>query len=497
MTYLSAYLTALAAALGLVPLLGGLAGRWGMVDAPGLRKVHSRAVPRVGGVGVFAAAAAALALVFAAGGRGAQSLWGLEPSMLAALAGTAVMFAVGLVDDARGLRARTKLLAQTLAGCLIFAGGLRFGSLSIAGWFSWDLGWLSLPATLLWVMGVTNAVNLIDGLDGLSGGIALVACGAVAALSAWMGRYGVSLVSLAAMGSLTGFLVFNIHPARVFMGDAGTLSLGFFLGATSLYCSTHLGGLMGLGIVGLALGVALLDMFFSVLRRALERRSIFAPDRGHIHHRLLDLGLSQLQVVAIMHAVTLLAAGLGLLMLPASEPARFGILLCVIALLVVIFRRVGAVRLKDAVKALRHNWAIGRAIDVNRRTFEDGQLRLRAAGNFRQWWNAVCASADAAGFCRLNMTVESRDHVNRSLLWQADEHRYSGEMTLRLAVPVRHRRPGDSLWLGMEIPVEDSLESAGHKAALFVRLLEEHSLAELTEANEDLLIHAAEETIAA
>jgi hypothetical protein len=269
--------------------------------------------------------------------------------------------------------------------------------------------------------------------------------------------------------------MFNLHPARLFLGDCGTLMVGFLLAAGSVYAAGRSGALLGLGVAGLVLGVPILDMCFSVLRRLIQRRSIFAPDRGHIHHRLLDMGVEHGQAVLLIHTLSLGTAGLAMFMLRGSDSDRVGVLLCTLGLLVVVFRRVGAVQLGECVQAMRKNWRIGRQVEANRRLFEDAQLRLRSARTAHQWWQAVCAVAEQMNFQQMKLVEDAPGGEGCRLSWQHRPSLSRGRV-LRVAVPVCPQIGAGAWWIRLEVPVRASLEAAGHKAALFVRLIEEFGL---------------------
>jgi UDP-GlcNAc:undecaprenyl-phosphate GlcNAc-1-phosphate transferase len=303
-------LIALAAALvagGLAPQMRRVGFAVGAVDRPGHRKVHARDVSRLGGVAVWGAFAAVTAM--------AAALGVLDPRFFARvrvgwgpIAGGALLLAlVGLVDDVRGLRARTKLLAQLIAACLVVAGGcvIREATNPITG-AAIPLGPLAVPLTLLWVVGVTNALNLIDGLDGLAAGVGLIITGTLCVISITVGRADVALLTGILAGALVGFLYFNFNPATIFLGDSGSLFLGYALAVLSLEAA-HKGTTAVLVLAPmLALGLPLMDTTLTVVRRLLVSTSIMTPDRDHIHHRLIALGLSHRRAVLVLYLACLL-----------------------------------------------------------------------------------------------------------------------------------------------------------------------------------------------
>jgi UDP-GlcNAc:undecaprenyl-phosphate GlcNAc-1-phosphate transferase len=403
----------------------------------------------------------------------------VQTKVVTLLAAGAFMFVVGLVDDVRGLRARTKLLAQIAAAVAVCAFGIRIESVSFADGFTLDFGWLAWPITIFWIIGITNAVNLIDGLDGLSAGISAVTCSVIAVFAIYTGQPVMAILMLAMLGSLTGFLYFNFNPARIFMGDCGTMFLGFVLAASSVMCATKSATIVGLALPALALGVPIFDTLFSMLRRVLERRSIFAPDRSHIHHRLLGMGLTQRHVVLLMYAATLLAAGLGMFMMITRHAGTIVVFGCVVLLLMLMFWIVGAVRLRETITALQRNLAIARQAREHKREFEHAQLRIREAGSFDEWWQSVCAAAEQLGFVWLAMNLPSRNGSSETLVWRRSDYEPLRHKTITMTVPIPQRRSGPLLQLELAVQVNGSLESAGHRATLFTRLIEQHSLPDL------------------
>jgi hypothetical protein len=336
------------------------------------------------------------------------------------------------------------------------------------------------PVTAFWIVSISNAVNLTDGLDGLAGGTALIASGAMAVL-AWHFILPISAVTLmAVMGGLTGFLFFNIHPARVFLGDCGALVLGFLLAVASVEAAQHGGALLALGMLAMCLGVPILDVCTSILRRLQQRRSISAADRGHIHHRLLQAGLSHPQAVLVLHLAATVNAALALTMIHAGGLGRAIILTCDAALMLVFFRRTVAIRIGELARALGKARRVRRHRRQVRRAFDDAQLVMALAEDFQQWWMAVTDAAARLGLARVAMSLEARDGQHRSLVWTAENYR-PDEDHMQFNVPVRHRRRGPLMSLRVEIATAAGtrLELAGQTAGRFVRLIDEHSVADL------------------
>lgn len=444
-----------------------------LLDTPGVRKVHAVAVPRIGGVAILLATLLMVGPVLALDNVIGDSFRSIQGRLVALFAGSLLMFALGLADDIRGLRPRVKLGGQLLVAAGVCAFGVRVEQVTLPGELTVDLGGLGYPLTVLWIVGITNAINLIDGLDGLAAGIAAIACGVIATLAILTNQPVMAVLMLALLGSLCGFLFFNFNPAKVFMGDCGSLFLGFVLGAGSVLCATKTATIIGLAIPLLAVGVPVFDMLFSMMRRFLERRSPLSPDRGHIHHRLLDIGLSQRWAVIALYAVTFMAAGLGMFMMAARDVVGIVVFGCVTMFLVGVFRLVGAVRLRESLATLQRTLWIGREIRQERRHFEESQLRLREAKSFEAWWQSVCEAAEKLEFLFLSLTIADGGDASRVLVWQRPPMVPTTNSLLELSFLVRSDRFGQPLCIEAQVGVNGSLEAAGRRGALFGRLMDE------------------------
>jgi UDP-GlcNAc:undecaprenyl-phosphate GlcNAc-1-phosphate transferase len=289
------------------PLVRRLALGTGAVDkpdlAPGGRRIHKKSTPRLGGLAIFAGFTAATALgTFIAHGLGWQQLVGLW-------FGSLVVVVVGIADDYLDLPAKVKLAGQ-IAAAVVF---VVFGN---------DIDWISnpwadgpfpgmtyigtwgIPVTIFWLVGVTNTLNLIDGLDGLAAGVASIASVTLLLVAVRQGQPYVVLVTAALAGSALGFLPYNFNPAKIFMGDTGSMFLGFTLAGIAVQGTLKSATTIALAVPLLALGVPILDTTLAILRRFKQGQPIFQADRSHLHHRLLELGLSQRQAVLVLYFVS-------------------------------------------------------------------------------------------------------------------------------------------------------------------------------------------------
>ncbi len=488
-TYLFVYFGSVFLALVITPVVIWFARRLNVADVPGGRKVHAKPISHIGGTAIFLSTMCPVVGVLFLSNVIGNAFRDILPRLIVLLSAAVFMFAVGLIDDIKsnGLRARIKFVAQIAGAFVVCAVGIRIKSVTIADWLTVDFGWFSWPLTLLWIVGITNAVNLSDGLDGLAAGISAVACGVIAIFAVHSGQVVMAVLMLALLGSLTGFLFFNFNPAKIFMGDCGSMFLGFTIASSSVLCSSKSPVLVGLALPVLALGIPIFDTLFSMLRRYLERRSMFAPDRGHFHYRLVDMGIKQRHVVITIYIMTLIAVGLGMFMMVTHNINSLLVFLCILLLLLLVFQVVGSVRLKKTIAGLQRKHAISRQMQSEIRIFEDAELYFRFAKTFNQWWQAVSRTADRMGFLRVSLPLTHRDGSANKLTWWQDGQCADSDDVLKVSVPVRDRRAGPSLNLRIEVCRRDSLESAGRKVALFTRLMEDHDIVSLPRDEKETL----------
>ena len=482
LTYLAVYLGAMSLALLVTPLIIHFAHRMNCLDIPCVRKVHASAVPRVGGIAIVFASLTMTITIFALHNKIGNAFRLGEEPIVALLIASLLIFFTGLVDDLCELRARQKLIFQILAAVIICASGARITEIGLTENYIIRFGWMSWPITILWIVGITNAVNLIDGLDGLAAGLSAITCAVIAAFAIYTNQPIIAVLMLALLGSLTGFLFFNFNPAKIFMGDCGSLFLGFVLASSSVICVNKTTTIVGLAMPMLALGVPIFDTFFSMLRRLLERRSLFAPDKSHIHHRLLEKGLKHHQAVILIYIITLVVAGMGMFMLVMKGKESIIMFASASFLLVLVFRAVGAVRLIDSVETLANNFAIAQQTNQEKRKFENVQLFFMKAESFSDWWNAVCDAGKELDFLWLSMNTHKRDGTIEALVWRPAKTKPNTTGIVHVTLPVAHRREGTQLKIEIGIRINGSLESAGRRAALFARLIDEFSLKKLVDS---------------
>jgi UDP-GlcNAc:undecaprenyl-phosphate GlcNAc-1-phosphate transferase len=276
------------------PFVAKLAFRIGAIDNPGSRKVHDRTMPRLGGLSVYLGFMAAAWFLPIHGDK----ITGL-------LLGGTIVFLVGIADDIRGISPKVKLLGQTLAAIIVVYSGIRIEFINnpFNGYFY--LGELSIPITIFWIVAVTNSINLIDGLDGLASGVTTIALLTFSVIAAMVGQQAVSLLAFALAAAVLGFLRYNFHPAKIFLGDCGSLFLGYMVSVLAVF-----GLLKGVTVLTfvvpvVVLGVPIFDTCFAILRRYCEHKPIFQADKKHIHHRLLSRGLSHRQAVLVIYCISI------------------------------------------------------------------------------------------------------------------------------------------------------------------------------------------------
>ncbi|MBK8010993.1 MAG: undecaprenyl/decaprenyl-phosphate alpha-N-acetylglucosaminyl 1-phosphate transferase [Deltaproteobacteria bacterium] len=344
-TYIVAFFLAVAVAAILTPAVARLARQNGWLDAPGHRKIHRRAVPRLGGVAVVVAFFAPLAGLALYTNRVSAFLFRDSNLVLGLCVGGLLIAILGIYDDLKGADAKLKLLVQSLVAVGMWLAGFKIELFSVpVGSGVVELGRLSLPLTVLWFVGVINALNLIDGLDGLASGIALFAVLVLFGVAYFDRAVLLSLLSVGLAGALVGFLFFNFNPAKIFLGDSGSMFIGFVLAAISVWTQRKGATAVALAVPVLALGVPILDVTLSVVRRLSRGTSPFRADREHMHHRLLALGLSHRRAVMTLYALSVVF-GVGALALLRNDTATRAIALSVVGFAVFLtVRKVGIVR---------------------------------------------------------------------------------------------------------------------------------------------------------
>jgi UDP-GlcNAc:undecaprenyl-phosphate/decaprenyl-phosphate GlcNAc-1-phosphate transferase len=321
------------AAILLTPLVKKLAFKIGATDKPNKRKVHSRIMPRLGGLAIFLSFIIGIIILKPAG-----------EFHLPIIIGSIIIILTGMLDDVKEISPKVKLFGQIVAaGVVVIYGNLQVEFINLPFGGVIDFGYLSIPLTMIWIIGITNAINLIDGLDGLAGGVSTIALLTIAGMSFVMGNAYVTAMALIVAASTIGFLYFNFHPAKIFMGDTGALFLGYIISVLSLLGYKNV-TFISLVIPIIILGVPISDTFFAIIRRLVNKQPLSAADKSHLHHCLLKAGFSHRQTVLLIYAM---AAIFGLAAFIFSQATVWGsmiIILVMVIMIEVIVEKIGLVR---------------------------------------------------------------------------------------------------------------------------------------------------------
>ena len=373
-TYILLFCLSLVFSLVLTPVVRYVCERYGWLDVPrDQRRVHRRATPRLGGVAVVAAVLLALAMLQFVDNQVTWSLWAERSRLFVALAPAVLVFLVGVYDDLHGVSPRVKFAAQGLAASLFFAlgGRIEILSLSFAGAVKLPMA-ISFVLTVGWIVAITNAFNLIDGIDGLAAGAALFAAFVMITVSAVTGHSFVTVIAFAMAGALIGFLRYNFNPASIFLGDSGSLFLGFALATLSVQGTQKASTAVAVAIPMLAFGLPILDTSLALFRRFASGRPLFEGDKEHIHHKLLARGWSQRRVVLVLYGACALLGLQALLFVQEWGVSRLtGLWLFVVGVAVIV-----------AVDRL-HYHEVDEIRDGLKRSFSLAELRMRLANNVR------------------------------------------------------------------------------------------------------------------
>lgn len=326
-----AFIVSFAFTFATTPLVRRFAFKIGAIDIPkDNRRMHKKPTPRIGG----------LAIIF---GFTVATLCFAQPSrqLYGTLAGAAIIAVMGVIDDCKNLPAKLKFVIQIIAALVVvFAGDIKIDVFTNPNFLSdnpyWVLPeWLSVTLTVIWIVFITNAVNFIDGLDGLAAGVSAIMSISLVFISIRVGEYSIAILGIALMGSCFGFLPFNFNPAKIFMGDTGSTFLGFMLATLSIQGVFKSYAVISFAVPLLILGLPLFDALFAMIRRILRGQSPMTADRGHLHHRLVDMGFSQKQTVFILYAISGVLGITAVLLAESGVLRAFLLVICVLILLLI------------------------------------------------------------------------------------------------------------------------------------------------------------------
>lgn len=339
-TYLTSFIVSFLFVLFTTPILIKVGIKYGFVDKANQRKIHHGLIPRIGGVGIAAGTLFPLFLLFFYRNFVSRVLFGSPENIIVIIFGGLSISLLGLFDDIKGLNAKIKLLFQIGLAIIAIYNGFSINAMSTP-WGVVQLGWFGYFLTVLWIVGIINAFNLIDGMDGLSSGVSFFACITIMSLSIVNGYMFVALVSASLAGAVVGFLVYNFNPAKIFMGDAGSMFIGYILAVLSLKNQSKGHTIVSLLVPIIAMGLPILDTTLAFLRRFLRNQSIFSADKQHIHHILLSKGLNQKKAVFILYGVSVVFTLLAMLLIFQKDIEAFLIIAVFSIVVFVIITKLG------------------------------------------------------------------------------------------------------------------------------------------------------------
>ena len=339
-----ALLCAFAVSFLMCPLVKSFAYKIGAIDVPkDNRRMHKKPVPRLGGLAIFLGFIVSMLLFVK-----------VDHQLQGILLGASIIVVLGVVDDMSPVRAYFKFCVQIFAALVAVFHGVVIQTLSNPNVFAespyWDLGWLSIPVTIIWIVAITNAVNFIDGLDGLAVGVSAISTASLIVVALMVKEVNIAIILCALFGACLGFIPYNMNPAKIFMGDTGSTFLGYILATLSITGLFKMYAIISFAVPFLILGIPIFDISFAFLRRIAHGQNPMKADRGHFHHRLIDMGLNQKQAVAALYVISSIL-GLSAVMLTSSGAIKA--MLFLMALAVAAFLASRVIFRRDIDKALQ------------------------------------------------------------------------------------------------------------------------------------------------
>jgi UDP-GlcNAc:undecaprenyl-phosphate GlcNAc-1-phosphate transferase len=396
--------------LFLTPVVRSLFRSWGFADYPaGDPAGHDRPVPRAGGVAIAISYLLAYGILLVVKLKAGLIIWHSLDFALRLLPALALIFLIGLIHDLKGVEPWQKLVGEIVAAGLAYWAGVHlrsFGGYILSAW-------LSLPLTILWLVGCTNAINLIDGVDGLAAGVGLFATCTTLIAALLQNNVDLALAVVPLAGCLLGFIRYNFNPATIFLGDSGSLCIGFLLGCFGVLWSQKAATLLGMTAPLMALSVPLLDTGITLVRRVLRRQPMFEADRGHIHHRLLDKGLTQRKVALTLYACCAVGATCSILIMNKSVAGFVIIIFCLMSWIgiqhlgYIEFGVAGRMFIEGAFRRLLNS-------QIALQTYEH---RLAEAASLEEYWQVLGVALREFGFHRAEISLGGR-----SFTWQQAVH---------------------------------------------------------------------------
>ena len=329
-TIIAAFAVAAVLSYFFTPPVKNFAHKVGAIDVPkDARRMHKKPIPRLGGLAIYGGFLCSI-LIFGQ----------LDETMLCVLLGAAIIVALGIFDDVLALGAKLKFVVQIVAAAIpVCIGDLQIGLFTNLNPLSdtpfVHLGILAVPVTIIWIVGITNAVNLIDGLDGLAVGVSSIAAITMLSVALLTGNMPIAITMAALAGACIGFMPYNLNPAKIFMGDTGSTFLGYMLATVSIMGLFKFYAVISFAVPFLILGLPIFDTANAIIRRVAAGRSPMSPDRGHVHHKLIDMGFNQKQAVAILYAISATLGLTAVVLTSSGEVKAIVLLLAVLAAILV------------------------------------------------------------------------------------------------------------------------------------------------------------------
>ena len=456
-TILTTFAIAVILSLILTPLAGRLGIKFGAMDEPDERKVHVKPMPRTGGLAIFAVFILAL-IISSFFNTNISNLLELDRQIIFFFGGAVICFGIGLFDDFRRLSPKIKVLFQIIAASIAYWGGIHIGGFNVFSVYI-KVGLLSYFITVFWFIFFINAVNLVDGLDGLAGGIVVFASVIMVILSILREDYLTALFFTALGGSALGFLRYNFNPATVFLGDGGSYFLGYAVAGLSIMGSvkSQVGAAMLIPL--LALGIPLFDTILSPLRRFMRGKRMFRPDNEHIHHRLVDMGLTTKKTVLLIYMLTFLLCIAAVIMVNMRDE-QAGLFLIVLGTGAVIFvRKLGYFEYiaSDKIYGWFKDLTDEAGISRERRSFLSLQIDTGRSENLEELWKNMTMALKMLEFdlaeLHLNLQNPSDTQMQKQLVWTRDGFDQSNDLSkeclFKLELPLlnNENRNFGTLWL--------------------------------------------------
>ena len=430
------------------------------------RKIHGKPIPRLGGIAIVLAFYAPLLALFFVSSDVGRRFYAIPDRAIALFLGGAIIAGLGILDDLKGANAKTKFLVQFGVAALMYWFGFRVDRIANPFGSPIELGLLALPFTMLWIAGVINAMNLIDGLDGLAGGVAFIAIACTFVLAVHFDRPLMLLFMAALGGAVLGFLFYNFNPATIFMGDTGSMFLGFVIATTSIQTNQKSSTAVAILVPIIALGVPIADTLLAMMRRAARGVPMFSADRGHIHHRLLDLGLSHRQTVLVLYGVSILLGVSALVLTYASSSQSMWFLLGLSGIAYLALRKLGFMRFSTAQQVMgdrRKNLEMRAAI----RHIGDA---MRAAKRASDVWVALRMAAMVLGASAVALHVDDASGPGSTQFCQGFDD-LDGTL-FRARYGVLPERPGETL---IELGWNDGRSTIDRDTEIAIELLCDHA----------------------